>query len=61
MTDILTNANYALVVRDGFASFFFHPFWLEPGLGTAGFTDFQQIITGISALGFTWADASTVQ
>ena len=61
VTDILTNANYALVVRDGFASFFFHPFWLEPGLGTAGFTDFQQIITGISALGFTWADASTVQ
>ena len=61
VTDILTNANYALVVRDGFASFFFPPFWLEPALGTAGFTDFQQIITGISALGFTWADASTVQ
>jgi len=61
VTDILTNANYALVVRDGFASFFFHPFWLEPGLVATGFPDFQQIITGITALGYTWADASTVQ
>lgn len=61
VTDILTNANYALVVRDGFASFFFHPFWLEADLGTPGMADFQQIITGITALGYTWADASTVQ
>ena len=61
VTDILTNANYALVVRDGFASFFFHPFWLEPGLVATGFPDFQQIITGITALGYTRADASTVQ
>ncbi len=59
--DILTNANYALAVRDGFASFFFHPFWLEPEVGTPGFADFQTIITGITALGFTWADASVVQ
>ncbi len=59
--DILTNANYALVVRDGFASFFFHPFWLEPELGTPGYADFQTIITGITSLGYTWADASTVQ
>ena len=59
--DILTNANYALVVRDGFASFFFHPFWLEPEVGTPGFTDFQSVITGISALGYTWVDASTAQ
>ena len=59
--DILTNANYALVVRDGFASFFFHPFWLEPELGTPGYADFQTIITGITSLGYTWADASTAQ
>lgn len=59
--DILTNANYALVVRDGFASFFFHPFWLEPEIGTPGYADFQTIITGITSLGYTWADASTVQ
>jgi uncharacterized protein YdaL len=57
----LTNATYAQVVRDGFASFFFHPFWLEPELGTPGYQDFQTIISGISALGFTWVDASTVQ
>ena len=61
VSDILTNANYALVVRDGFASFFFHPFWLEPGLVATGFPDFQQIITGITSLGYTWADASTAQ
>ena len=61
VADILTNATYALVVRDGFASFFFHPFWLEPGLVATGFPDFQQLITGISALGFTWVDASTAQ
>ena len=30
--DIVTNAEYAKAVRDGFASFFFHPFWLEPEL-----------------------------
>ncbi|WP_439893230.1 DUF2334 domain-containing protein (plasmid) [Ralstonia sp. 25C] len=59
--DILTNANYALVVRDGFASFFFHPFWLEPEIGTPGYADFQTIITGITSLGYTWADASTAQ
>ena len=59
--DILTNATYAQVVRDGFASFFFHPFWLEPELGTPGYTDFQTIITGITGMGYTWADASTVK
>ncbi|MCO5413646.1 DUF2334 domain-containing protein [Ralstonia mojiangensis] len=59
--DILTNAMYAQVVRDGFASFFFHPFWLEPELGTPGYTDFQTIITGITGMGYTWADASTVK
>ena len=59
--DILTNATYAQVVRDGFASFFFHPFWLEPEVGTPGYADFQTIINGITALGFTWVDASTAQ
>ncbi len=59
--DILTNANYALSVRDGFASFFFHPFWLEPDIGTPGFADFQTIITGITNLGYTWTDASTAK
>jgi uncharacterized protein YdaL len=59
--DILTNAQYAMAVRDGYASFFFHPFWLEPDLGTPGFQDFQTIINGITSLGYTWVPASTVQ
>jgi uncharacterized protein YdaL len=53
--DILTNADYARVVRDGFASFFFHPFWLEAGLPvTTGRADFRQVIDGIKAMGYTW-------
>ncbi|SEI71318.1 DUF2334 domain-containing protein [Paraburkholderia diazotrophica] len=59
--DILTNAQYALTIRDGFASFFFHPFWLEPDLGQPGLADFKSIITGITGLGFTFVDASTAQ
>lgn len=59
--DIVTNAKYAKAVRDGFASFFFHPFWLEPNLGTPGFEDFKKSIEGISALGFTWVAPSTVR
>jgi uncharacterized protein YdaL len=47
-------------VRDGFASFFFHPFWLEPDLGTPGFSDFKKTMEGISALGFTWVAPSKV-
>lgn len=59
--DIITNAKYAKAVRDGFASFFFHPFWLEPEIGTPGFADFQKTIDGITQLGFTWVPASKVQ
>jgi uncharacterized protein YdaL len=54
--DILTNAANVKVVRDGFASFFFHPFWLEPEIAKPGLADFKTVIEGISALGFTWAD-----
>jgi uncharacterized protein YdaL len=59
--DLYTNAQYAKVVRDGVASFFFHPFWLEPAVGTPGFADFQSLVTGITNLGYTWTDASTYQ
>jgi uncharacterized protein YdaL len=59
--DIVTNAQYALTVRDGYASFFFHPFWLEPDLGVPGFADFQKVIDGISQLGFTWVAPSKAQ
>lgn len=57
--DILLNADMASVVRDGFASFFFHPFWLEPELGLPGFNDFKTVIDGITARGYTWVDPST--
>ncbi|MDB5942129.1 MAG: hypothetical protein JWQ13_1695, partial [Ramlibacter sp.] len=59
--DILTNAEYALTVRDGYASFFFHPFWLEPELNLPGFADFQKVIDGITRLGFTWVAPSKAQ
>jgi uncharacterized protein YdaL len=56
--EIVTNARYVKAVRDGYASFFFHPFWLEPELGTPGFADFQKTVDGITALGFTWVAPS---
>jgi uncharacterized protein YdaL len=59
--DIVTNAEYAKTVRDGYASFFFHPFWLEPELGLPGFADFQKVIDGITKLGFTWVAPSNAQ
>lgn len=56
--DIILNAKYAKAVRDGVASFFFHPFWLEPELGVPGFQDFQKAVEGITQLGFTWVAPS---
>lgn len=58
--DLLTHAEYGRVVRDGFASFFFHPFWLEPDLGTPGLADFKNLVEGITALGYTWVGADTL-
>jgi uncharacterized protein YdaL len=50
--DIIANAVANLAVRDGFASFFWHP-WLvgDPG---AGIGDLQTIVQGIKALGYTF-------
>jgi uncharacterized protein YdaL len=59
--DIVTNAEYGKTVRDGYASFFFHPFWLEPELGVPGFADFQKLVDGITALGYTWIAPSKAQ
>ena len=59
--DIVTNAQYALTVRDGYASFFFHPFWLEPELGVPGFEDFKKLVEGITQLGYTWVAPSKAQ
>jgi uncharacterized protein YdaL len=58
---LVGNAQYAKAVRDGFASFFFHPFWLEPNLGVPGFEDFKKTVEGISALGYTWVAPSTLR
>ncbi|RZL43926.1 MAG: DUF2334 domain-containing protein [Variovorax sp.] len=58
--DLKLNAENAKVVRDGFASFFFHPFWLEPEINKPGFQDLQSIINAIEALGYQWVDASTL-
>jgi uncharacterized protein YdaL len=45
-------------MRDGFASFLFHPFWLEPTLGVPGFEDFKKTVEGTTALGFPWVAPS---
>jgi uncharacterized protein YdaL len=58
---VLTNAQYGLVVRDGFASFFFHPYWMEPELGLPAYQDFQNLVTGITNLGYTWVDGTTAK
>ena len=58
--DILTNADYAKVVRDGFGSFFFHPYWLDPDVGTPGLADFQKVIEGMKAMGYVWPDPTTL-
>ncbi|HEY9380050.1 MAG TPA: DUF2334 domain-containing protein [Burkholderiales bacterium] len=58
--DLRLNAQMGLVVRDGFASFFFHPFWLDPEIGTPGFADFKRLMNAITTLGYTWVDASTL-
>ncbi|HEY8358760.1 MAG TPA: DUF2334 domain-containing protein, partial [Ramlibacter sp.] len=59
--DLIENARYAKAVRDGFASFFFHPFWLEPTINTPGMADFQKTIEGIQALGYTFVAPSTLR
>lgn len=59
--DICTNAEYAATVRGGFASFFFHPFWLEPELNLPGMQDFKNVVDCITKLGFTWTAPSKVR
>lgn len=61
--DLSINANYALVVRDGFASFFFHPFWLETfpaNYNINGLADLKSLVNSINALGYTWVGADTL-
>ena len=58
---VVTNAKYGLVVRDGFASFFFHPYWLEPDLGVPAMSDFKSLVTSIKSLGYTYVDGTTAK
>jgi uncharacterized protein YdaL len=58
---LVTNAQYALVVRDGFASFFFHPYWLEPSLNLPALQDFESLVSGIKNLGYSWVDGATAK
>ena len=50
--DILASAKRNLVVRDGTASFFYHPY-----LGTSYL---QQIVTGIQGMGYTFVPANSM-
>jgi uncharacterized protein YdaL len=63
--DILLNARYALAVRDGFASFFFHPFWIEREVttqtGQNPYQDFTSLVQGITNLGYTWVAPSMLR
>lgn len=50
--DIVENARRNLVVRDGFASFFYHPYYGTQALA--------QIVDGIKALGYTFVASGSV-
>jgi len=52
--ELYENAKYARVVRDGFASFYFHPFWLEPGFNVPALEDLNKLVEGINGLGYEW-------
>ena len=50
--DILASAKRQLVVRDGVASFFYHPF--------LGLKHLPALVEGIQALGYTFVPADTL-
>jgi uncharacterized protein YdaL len=61
--DLSLNADYALTVRDGFASFFFHPFLLTKAQNENNanyFEDLQKLINSITALHFQWIGANSL-
>ena len=51
-SDVIASAQRNLVVRDGVASFFYHPY-----LGT---DDLKQVVTGLKAAGYTFVSADAV-
>lgn len=58
--DIYTNAQYAMTVRDGFGSFFFHPYMLDPDLPISALQDLRDLVAGMKALGYTWTSPSAL-
>lgn len=62
--DLLTNADILhAVVRNGIASFFFHPFWLETfrrpdgsSYPHDGLADLQKVLEGVREMGFEFVD-----
>lgn len=58
--DVHLDAQFALAVRDGYASFYVYPYFLNPYLSTTGFQDLQNLIDGIQGLGYTWKAAKDV-
>lgn len=47
-------------MRNGFALFFFHPFWREPEINKPGFADVKSLMESITKLGDTWIAPSKV-
>lgn len=60
--EVLENARYQKVVRDGFASFFFHPFLAVESQAQKydgrGYTHLKEIVDGLTAMGYTWTSPS---
>jgi uncharacterized protein YdaL len=54
------NARYAWVVRDGFASFFFHPYLVRADSGAPALADLKVLVDGIEKLGYKWAAARSL-
>jgi uncharacterized protein YdaL len=59
--DILTNAQYAMTVRDGFGSFFFHPFLLEPEYKLTAMNDLKKLVDAMTKLGYVWVAPSALR
>ncbi len=59
---IRDNAAYHKVVRDGFASFYFHPYWLSSDLAYLhALADFKNLVSAIQGMGYTFVDAATAK
>lgn len=55
--DIMADADAAKAVRGGFASFFFHPFFLEGPQAGRAMHDLDRIVTGLQRRGFHFVSA----